>query len=180
MRRRPPFLAVLPFLLLLLPSSAWGQAPITDLAVIYGGSSNIACPGGFEKLGVDLNQGAGGDYIYLCIRRGAGAPITGFTVAISGSGISVSPDPRWTLLGVDLNRNAGGYYVYAFYSKDPGLEDPAVADPEAPVPDCRTLRDIVVLQGSQATPPGYTKLPYDLNRGTDDSGTVLYFAYKEE
>ena len=39
---------------------------IVDFRIIAGGSSSIQCPTGYSKNSVDLNQGVGGDYIYLC------------------------------------------------------------------------------------------------------------------
>jgi hypothetical protein len=168
------FLVPLPVLLLLWPTAARAEDAITELHVIYGGSSGIQCPAGFTKYPVDLNKGAGGDFIYLCYKRGVGAPVTGMAVGINTNPVSQAPD-GWTLIPVDLNRNAGGYYVYLYYTKYPGQADVAANEP-----DCRTVRDIVVLEGSAATPAGYTVIPYDLNRGTSNSGPALYFAYKEE
>jgi hypothetical protein len=173
MRRQ--LLALIPVLLALLwPTAARAQDAITELTVIYGGSSGIQCPTSFTKYGVDLNQGAGGDFIYLCYKRGIGAPVTGIGVSLSRDPVSQAPD-GWTLVPVDLNRNAGGFYAYLYYTKYPGQ-----ADDPAREPDCRTVRDIVVVQSSAPAPAGYTTLEYDLNRGTDKRGDVLFFAYKEE
>jgi hypothetical protein len=42
--------------------------PINEVGVIAGGNSGIACPSGWTRVGQDLNQGAGGDYIYFCYK----------------------------------------------------------------------------------------------------------------
>lgn len=170
-----PFVVPLPVLLLLLwPTAARAQDVITELTVIYGGSG-IQCPATFTKYPVDLNYGAGGDFIYLCYKRGVGAPVTGITVSLSRDPVTPSPDPTWTLVPVDLNRNAGGFYVYLYYTKYPGQ-----ADDPAKEPDCRTVRDIVVLIDSAPAPAGYATLPWDLNRSTDKHDHSLFFAFKEE
>lgn len=52
------------------------DGPPVEIGVIAGNSSSIAPPAGWRKIdgsnylfpGVDLNEGAGGDYIYFCIR----------------------------------------------------------------------------------------------------------------
>ena len=169
------FLVQLPVIgFLLWPTAARAEDAITELTVIYGGSSGIQCPAGFTKYPVDLNQGDGGDFIYLCYKRGVGAPVTDIDVSVSRNAVTQAPD-GWTLIPVDLNRNAGGYFLYLYYTKDPGR----ASDP-AKEPECRTVRDIIVLQGAAATPAGYVKLEQDLNRGTDKTGDVLFFAYKEE
>lgn len=162
---RRSLLLLVPLLLVCLaPSAARAQNAITEITVIFGDSSGIQPPAGYEKYGVDLNQGAGGDYIYLCFKRGVGAPVTGVDISLSRDPIPASAAPAgWTQVPVDLNRNAGGFFVYVYYTKDPA---------------CSTVRDVVVLQGSQAAPAGYTAIELDLNRGTD--GDVLFLAYKAE
>jgi hypothetical protein len=64
--------------------------------------------GGWTRLPNDLNEGAGGNYIYLCVRNGISDQIK---VISSGSS---SPDPGsgWTRLPNDLNEGAGGKFIY--------------------------------------------------------------------
>lgn len=79
--------------------------------------------------GVDLNYDAGGDFIYLGIKREQGAdPIRGlmvynqsvqqrkFSRGASSTGLTEVPSNLAGLL--DLNRNAGGHYIYLYYTKD--------------------------------------------------------------
>ena len=42
--------------------------PIAEVGILSGNSSTINPPTGWTKYQVDLNEGAGGDYIYLCYR----------------------------------------------------------------------------------------------------------------
>ncbi|TXK52909.1 hypothetical protein FVR03_00615 [Pontibacter qinzhouensis] len=42
---------------------------IKEVGVLYGNSSSISPPTGWVKLPQDLNEGAGGDYIYFCIKK---------------------------------------------------------------------------------------------------------------
>ncbi len=44
------------------------SADITEVGVLSGNSDTIQPPAGWTKYGNDLNQGAGGDYIYFCYR----------------------------------------------------------------------------------------------------------------
>lgn len=50
-----------------------------DVLVIYG--EGAAAPPGYVKISQDLNQGAGGQYVYLCYKKSScGRPITGLNV----------------------------------------------------------------------------------------------------
>jgi hypothetical protein len=40
---------------------------VTNVKVTAGSSANVACPAGYEKIPGDLNAGASGKYIYLCV-----------------------------------------------------------------------------------------------------------------
>jgi len=44
-------------------------APLTEVGVLSGSSSTIQCPAGWTRVDQDLNQGAGGDYIYFCYKQ---------------------------------------------------------------------------------------------------------------
>lgn len=41
---------------------------VKEVGVLYGNSSSIQPPSGWERIPGDLNEGAGGDYIYFCIK----------------------------------------------------------------------------------------------------------------
>lgn len=41
---------------------------VKEVGVIYGNSSSIQPPSPWVRVGSDLNKGAGGDYIYFCVK----------------------------------------------------------------------------------------------------------------
>jgi hypothetical protein len=158
-RRAVRLLAAVSFLLLCF-TTATAQDCISEVTVIYGGSAGIQPPAGFTKIPVDLNQGAGGDFIYLCYKKGAGAPVTGVTITL-GNGVP-PPDAGYTIIPVDLNRNAGGDYIWLWYTKDPG---------------CTTIHNFQILVNTTTPPSGYTLIPVDLNRNA--GGEYIYLCYEE-
>lgn len=142
---------------------------ITGLYVIYGSSSNIQCdkgyPGVYTRVDVDLNKGAGGDYIYLCFTRNPDWPGTPVTDIYVWSGNSANPyfPLGYILLNVDLNKGAGGKHIYLSYSTS----------------GQRAITGIDAIHGhSRNIPvrPGWTKDNQDLNEGA--GGSFIYFIYK--
>ena len=61
----------------------------------------------------DLNDGAGGSYVYGYLTR---TPITGRTAVeagvLTGDSDNIQPPAGWTRQGTDLNRTAGGKFIY--------------------------------------------------------------------
>lgn len=147
-------------LVLLIPAASPAQVSFSEVTVIYGGSFGIPAPPGYTKIPVDLNQGAGGDYIFLCYKKGVGAPITGLHITFETH--TPPTDRQWTRINVDLNRNAGGSYIWLWYTKDPG---------------CSTVDDAVIVTSTGACPDGYTLIPWDLNNAA--GGAYLYLCYRE-
>ena len=99
-----------------------GDAPndnataIRGLYVISGNNGAIPAPNGYTKLPIDLNMGAGGDFIYLCFTRNSslGAPLEDVSVIAGGS--SDIPAPTgYEKFPVDLNKGAGGAFIYLCY-----------------------------------------------------------------
>jgi hypothetical protein len=94
----------------------------------------LSSSGGWDKTGIsfgsggwtDLNQGAGGDYIYLEARSPIPVifngttqifPVTNIAIISSTSAMSSysnGPYP-WTFVNVDLNKGAGGKWIYICY-----------------------------------------------------------------
>jgi hypothetical protein len=76
----PPPPPLLLFLACVCPFPSWGvrvagpppPTPIMGLALAIGGSSSLPCPPGMQRIQAghgwdsDFNDGAGGDYVYLC------------------------------------------------------------------------------------------------------------------
>ncbi|MGW5437818.1 MAC/perforin domain-containing protein [Nocardia asteroides] len=138
------------------------------LTVITGRSPGIEPAAPFEKINVDLNRRAGGDFIYLCtqrmtraeLRRLGERPITSLAVVIGRN----TPAPAgYTRIEVDLNKGADGKFVYLCYK---------LGEPE------KAIRDIMVIHGTNAAiaaPIGYTKVPQDLNMGS--GGDFIFVCY---
>ena len=145
---------------LLTPALATAQDCISEIMVIYGGSSNIQPPAGYTKINVDLNQGAGGDFIYVCYKKGVGAPVTGLSVTVGGN--QPPPDAAYARIDVDLNRNTKDASIWLWYTKDPA---------------CTTIRNVHVQANTGAPPDGYTRIDVDLNQ--DAGGAFIYLSYEE-
>ena len=89
---------------------------IDSLVVIYG--KNTLPPPGYIKLPQDLNEGAGGEYVYLCYRLANwGNDIAIKDVTVIGGGSSNVPPPYgYEKVPGDLNKGAGGDFIYVCYS----------------------------------------------------------------
>lgn len=161
--RIPLILSLLPILLwTIAPAPAGAQdGPVTEITVVYHPlAPYVVTPEGYTRINVDLNQGAGGDYMYLCWKKGVGAPITGLAVTLNGG--QPPSDARYTRINVDLNRNAGGDYVWLWYTRDPG---------------CTVIRNLHVQPNQSAPPEPFTRIPVDLN--SDAGGAYIYLCYEK-
>lgn len=158
----PLIIAITLAVCLLAPGTAHPQDCITELAVIHGGNSSISPPAGFSRISVDLNAGAGGDFVYLCYRRGIGTPITGLAVTVNNG---APPSSAYSRIDVDLNVGCGGDtdYIWLWYTRDPA---------------CTTLRDLHVQADSSDPPTGFTRINVDLNRGAH--GAFVYLSYRKQ
>jgi len=73
---------------------------------------------GFTLIDKDLNQGAGGDFIYLGYKKGEDGkkPITDLCITYDNDR---KPEKiGFTRINVDLNAGAGGKFVYLWYSRN--------------------------------------------------------------
>lgn len=89
---------------------------IDSLVVIYGKSTQP--PAGYTKIPQDLNEGAGGEYVYLCYRQADWAndiAIKDVTV-VGGGNANVPPPYGYEKVPGDLNKGAGGDFIYVCYS----------------------------------------------------------------
>ena len=159
---QPTFVLITTALLLVLVTSlpVFAQDTITEVTVIAGGSSGITPPAGFTKIAVDLNQDAGGAYIYVCYKKGVGAPITGLFVTLNG-GLPPA-NAGYTRIDVDLNQGAGGDFIWLWYTKDPA---------------CTTIHNLHVQANTNPPPSGFTRIDVDLNRNA--GGAFIYLSYEE-
>ena len=104
-----------------------------DILLAYSGSSSsIPQPAGFQVHPQDLNEGAGGVFIYLATRKNIASQqgITDLEVTV-GSQRGIYPSsPDFHRIPVDLNEGAGGDYVYLSYKLSP-LEDVTMTQPSS-------------------------------------------------
>ena len=142
-------------------------AAITALNVIFGSDPYTPqCQTGYDRLNVDLNMGARGDFVYLCYSRDRrfGDPITALLVS-STSTPQANVPYGYQLINVDLNKGAKGQYIYLMYTTDKSLGPP--------------ITDINVIYGDSLpvpSPPDWNKINNDLNEGA--GGKYIYFIYK--
>jgi hypothetical protein len=141
--------------------------PITDLYVMYGQGK---APEGYQKIPVDLNKGAKGDWVYLCYTRdkSKGAPITQVFVSPPTqdpnykvpSGFTSVPNSANEKL-TDLNRGTGGGKMYFSFQRDGGANQ---------------IRAMRVIEGQAPLNAGWVKLVYNLNAATNTKGAELYLS----
>lgn len=138
---------------------------ITDIDVIHAKTKDGASvKSGYTKIDVDLNKGAGGEYIYLCYRMEDNP-----REAVDDIIILTGKNPRvpqgYTLRNVDLNKGAGGEYLYlCFRQKLAG--DSSVCD-------------ISVIEGKNAEgKQDYVTIPIDLNKGA--GGKYLWLTFRRK
>lgn len=162
---------------------------ILDLEIAKSSYASVGAQTGYAKLGIDLNSGAGGKYIYLCFSRnrvedhgscGYGwsdiTPVSDISVkawratsdAYPPSGFCYIYNPTSTTINsykeADLNDGASGRYVYSYQSKEP-----------TPTP----IREVGIVAGNNSgiqPPPGWVRVGEDCNAGA--GGDYIYFCYK--
>jgi len=93
------------------------QKAATYMRMNHNGVSGV-----YDRLGADLNKGAGGDYIYLCHSRSDGyPPIKRLEVIFDGQDISSDWEAvTWmdTKTPADCNRTVGGKYIYIMMKRE--------------------------------------------------------------
>jgi len=89
-----------------------------DLGSGYSGPNPTA--DGYVLLPQDLNEGAGGDYIYILVKYGLDTDpnrITGVHIRNTDNGDPWIPGYIQPVGFCDLNRSAGGDYIYLYFSR---------------------------------------------------------------
>lgn len=137
------------------------MAAITDITFAMGPSKDVPAPNKYTKVDQDLNEGAGGKYIYLCYTtKGSESPITGLYLL---DGVENQPPSGYYKCPLDLNQGAGGHYIFLCWTRSAEAGSP--------------ITDITFAVGKNASAPdGYTKLDKDLNKGA--GGKYIYLCYK--
>lgn len=104
----------------LTPHQCIVDIKLYDLGSAYAGPNPTA--DGYYLIPQDLNEGAGGDFIYVLFKYGWDtdtdpAPITGMRVVNASMGDVALPGDIKPAGFCDLNRGAGGDYIYLYFSR---------------------------------------------------------------
>jgi hypothetical protein len=99
-------------------AAAWNNGPIWDAKVIFSDDPNVGCGAGFTRLDPDLNRGAEGKFVYLCVSYMKGdhvMPIAGLMVCnmVCPPGYEVMRAEPFDLPGY-LNAGVEGGYLLVF------------------------------------------------------------------
>ncbi len=154
---------------------------ISDIKVVSDKNMNVAkakCPPGYSLINVDLNKGAGGEYIYFCVKRGKrGQAITNIicenlSKARSEGNLNVAHKgitSNYFRHGTDLNKGAGGRYMYLLSTKSASYN---------PIRNMTVYLDGESLQSEWNGKVCYvnTDETADLNKGS--GGRYIYVALK--
>jgi hypothetical protein len=140
--------------------------PFTDIKVISSSGANPAPPDGYIRLRQDLNEGAGGKYIYICLKKGGWENAITHLDVISGNNSGVAPPAGFTKIPQDLNQGSGGKYIYLCYKRQAGM---------------LPITNISLISGSSSSVKnknafGYTIINKDLNEGA--GGKYIYLCYR--
>ena len=154
---------------------------ITDLYVLTSDKASAAPPWMYTKINVDLNQGAGGKWIFLCFTKEVGQePIREMKLWAGGRYPSPAIGNPWTVVtnsngygypGADLNEGAGGDWIYLYENRSKDCGDP--------------IKEIAIVAttSSSYTPccgwhiSNLDKNIVDMNRGA--GGKFIYLIYKK-
>lgn len=147
---------------------------ITDIQVISG-DKNIRCRNGYTVVGgngdgctgygCDLNMGAKGDYIYVCVKKELLSTMTTSPVNVYKILVNENTCPGLITTDVNLNQGTKGYGIYLCYGKD---KDSTLAP----------ISDILIYIKTVNSQNNYDCDPTDLNMQA--GGKYIYFCYKRE
>lgn len=91
---------------------------VIDVTFVVGDNQNVAAPPGYTRLEQDLNEGAGGKFIYLCFLRGSGPAIDELRLQSMDTPLQAHANWRYIMIPQDLNDGAGGQYLYLYTRRD--------------------------------------------------------------
>ncbi|KAI7811108.1 uncharacterized protein LOC130552348 [Triplophysa rosa] len=137
--------------------------PIVDLSITKDAREEpTLLQDGWERLGCDLNRKAGGNFIYLWVKREKPSYICEIAASVDFTSDKYMFELGYTRVDEDTNRNAGGNYVFLWYRR---TTDKSVALTALNI--STSLQEEVKLQSK-----GFKKLSVNLNKGT--SGKDVY------
>ncbi|MCH3918171.1 MAG: hypothetical protein LKE40_12095 [Spirochaetia bacterium] len=126
-----------------------GPRRIVDLKIATASTiftKDFATEFGYTKINVDLNTGAGGDYIYLFYKKDTKweYDTDGITDITLVTGQNAFAPAGYDRLSVDLNRGAGGEYIYLCYKYYQKLPPTDLRDWMGQISDNRPIADISI------------------------------------
>ncbi|DAZ94945.1 TPA: hypothetical protein N0F65_000324 [Lagenidium giganteum] len=141
---------------------------ISDLAIVAG-DVNVAAPKGFQRLPVNLNHQASGDYVFLCGKRGGNSALSQLLVLTSGDQAE-SAGARVLPTNCNSGNDSAAVVRVGFTTTPRGLTSVSAFG----------ITDIVAVAGDSDDdiPTGYVKIRQNLNEGA--TATPLYLCYKME
>ncbi|XP_065118408.1 uncharacterized protein [Paramisgurnus dabryanus] len=143
--------------------------PIVDLAMSKDAREEPALlQNGWERLGIDLNRNAGGNFIYLWVQRAKPSYIREITATVDFTSDKHMFELGYTRVDEDTNRGGRGNYVFLWYRRTTDKKQALTA-----LEVSTSLQEQVKLQKE-----GYTILSVDLNKGT--SGEAVYAWYQKK
>lgn len=156
-------------------NSALPRRCITSIVTLVGKSP--AVPGGYTFLGTDLNQGAGGDYIYLAYKLDStitnASPDTVITNLTLLDGNGAATPAGYTKMNLDLNQGAMGDYIYLAYKRGPARDSTSFAN---------AISNIQIQVGQGAPPFNWELVTWsgtanaaDVNRGAGGDYIFIKF-----
>lgn len=144
---------------------------VNDLIVLI---DNSSVPYGYIKLDHDLNEGAGGRYLYFAYHQGYENSdsmdtairdiqfLVGDHAYPQGYTVPRDPDGKpYEVVAVDLNMGAGGKYIYTCFTRNSRAGD--------------LISRLTVISGSSSNiqpDPPFKKINTDLNQGA--GGKYIY------
>lgn len=140
---------------------------ITELKVSWNQDDETFSKQSFSKIPVNLNQGAGGNIIYLWYKKGMGPGITNIQFSFSQEMTNGLLEAKYTKIDKNLNEGAGGDEIYLWYSKS--VEN-------VPIVDIDVTEDADA--EAQKFKDSWERLACDLNRNA--GGNLIYMWVKRE
>lgn len=137
------------------------ESRVVDIKFVVSSLPNLSCGANYNNTGVDLNKGAGGSYVNLCVGKGRELePITDLAIV---SGDSENCPDGYEVNTTNLNDGTDGDELYLCAAR--GSENP--------------IREISIIDSedeSISCPSGFTKIPENLNKGA--GGQYIYICYQ--
>ncbi|CAI5715137.1 unnamed protein product [Hyaloperonospora brassicae] len=154
---------------------------ISDVTLVAG-AIDMAAPSGYEKLPVELNYSASGDYVYLCVQRGGPLALTQIHVLLEPQGAqdvaatadeSIACTPERV---VEVDRSCGGTTGDGIGPTIRIGYDSVQLVGNMEQLETLAITDIAVVVGDQPAPsPSYVKVTRNLNEGV--AGSLPVFLY---